>query len=86
MLRHFTAARTPIDKIGLTVEDSSGECHVTELLEIDKESVIMAPCNRLQSGRTSVCVCPCPGLQEPMAGGSHTHAPKGAGMTLIRPN
>ena len=66
--------------------DSCDEFHVTELVKIDKEAVIMALCNRLQSGRTSVCVCPCPGLQEPMAGGSHTHAPQGAGMTLIRPN
>ena len=59
---------------------------MTGLVKIDKDSVIMAPCNGLQSGRTDVSVCPYPGLQEPMAGGRHTHAPQGAGMTLIRPN
>ena len=54
--------------------------------KVDKDMDIMAPCTRLQSERTTVCVCPHPGLQEPMAGGRPTHAPQGAEMTFIRPN
>ena len=39
--------------------DNGDECHMTGLVRrTDKDTVTMSPCDRMQSGHTSVHACP----------------------------